>query len=57
MNTASLPPSIDGHEQEFEPDHPLAALAGFYRAFNARDLAAMAANCGVPTEPPVELTW
>ena len=44
MNTASLPPSIDGHEQEFEPDHPLAALAGFYRAFNARDLAAMAAN-------------
>lgn len=44
VNTAPLPSSIDGHEHDFNPDHPLAALAGFYRAFNGRDLEALAAN-------------
>ncbi|MFC4764138.1 YybH family protein [Dyella koreensis] len=37
-----LPQSIDGIETRFAPDHPIAALADFYRAFNERDLEAMA---------------
>lgn len=39
-----LPQAIDGHETGFDPAQPLAALTGFYRAFNQRDLDAMARN-------------
>ena len=37
--------AITGRET-FQPDDPRAALAGFYRAFNARDLALMERNWG-----------
>ena len=39
---ASLPEAIDGLDTHFASEHPLAALCGFYRAFNQRDLEAMA---------------
>ena len=39
-----IPPSIDGTETHLDPASPLAALSAFYRAFNRRDLAAMAQN-------------
>lgn len=39
-----LPSAIDGHETGFDSSQPLAALAAFYRAFNQRDLDAMARN-------------
>jgi ketosteroid isomerase-like protein len=39
-----LPNAIDGTETGLEPDSPLAALSAFYRAFNNRDLEAMARN-------------
>ena len=39
-----LPAAIDGHETDFDSAQPLAALAAFYRAFNQRDLDAMARN-------------
>lgn len=39
-----LPSFIDGGDTGFGTDHPLTALAGFYRAFNQRDLDAMARN-------------
>lgn len=44
MNTAPLPPCIDGREHDLQADHPLAALTAFYRAFNGRDREALAAN-------------
>lgn len=37
-------PSIDGTEIGLDPASPQAALSAFYRAFNRRDLAAMAHN-------------
>lgn len=39
-----LPSAIDGHETNLDPAQPLAALSAFYRAFNHRDLDAMARN-------------
>jgi ketosteroid isomerase-like protein len=39
-----LPSAIDGDETDLDPVQPLAALSAFYRAFNQRDLAAMASN-------------
>jgi ketosteroid isomerase-like protein len=39
-----LPSFIDGTDTGLGADHPLTALAGFYRAFNQRDLDAMARN-------------
>ncbi|SFS07176.1 Ketosteroid isomerase homolog [Dyella sp. OK004] len=39
-----LPQTIDGIDTRFAPDHPIAALTAFYRAFNQRDLDAMARN-------------
>ena len=41
MNDQALP-SIDGTETDLDPASPRAALSAFYRAFNQRDLAAMA---------------
>lgn len=41
MPTA-LPDAIDGNETGLDPDSPLAALGAFYRAFNHRDIEAMA---------------
>ncbi|NKJ21478.1 nuclear transport factor 2 family protein [Dyella sp. SG609] len=41
---APHPDAIDGLDTHFAPEHPLAALSGFYRAFNQRDLEAMARN-------------
>ena len=39
---APYPDVIDGLDTHFAPEHPLAALSAFYRAFNQRDLEAMA---------------
>src|SRR6185312_15624259 len=39
-----LPSFIDGTDTGLGADHPLTALARFYRAFNQRDLDAMARN-------------
>lgn len=39
-----LPSAIEGHETNLDPAQPLAALSAFYRAFNHRDLDAMARN-------------
>lgn len=39
-----LPLAIDGHETDLPCDQPPAALSAFYRAFNLRDLDAMASN-------------
>jgi ketosteroid isomerase-like protein len=39
-----LPSAIDGHETGFDSAQPLSALVAFYRAFNHRDLDAMARN-------------
>ena len=42
--SAQLPATIDGSETGFDPASPLAALNAFYRAFNSRDIEAMAHN-------------
>jgi len=42
--SALLPSVIDGYDIGRDPSQPLAALAGFYRAFNQRDMDAMALN-------------
>lgn len=42
MSAMLLPSSIDGHENGYDQTQPLAALSAFYRAFNHRDLDAMA---------------
>src|SRR5690242_8071181 len=39
-----LPAAIDGNETDLDPASPLAALSAFYRAFNNRDIEAMARN-------------
>jgi ketosteroid isomerase-like protein len=39
-----LPAAIDGNEAGLDPASPLAALSAFYRAFNNRDIEAMARN-------------
>ena len=41
---ATLPTPITGREAISDPREPLTALAEFYRAFNAGDLALMAQN-------------
>lgn len=42
--SATLPAAIDGNETGLDPASPLAALSAFYKAFNTRDIAAMARN-------------
>ncbi|MBD8879038.1 MULTISPECIES: YybH family protein [Rhodanobacter] len=39
-----LPAAIDGNETDLDSASPLAALSAFYRAFNNRDIEAMARN-------------
>jgi ketosteroid isomerase-like protein len=45
-----LPSAIDGHETGFDSAQPLSALVAFYRAFNHRDLDAMARNWATDAE-------
>lgn len=42
--SAPLPAAVDGNETGLDPASPLAALSAFYRAFNSRDIEAMARN-------------
>jgi ketosteroid isomerase-like protein len=42
--SAPLPSVIDGQGVALDPQHPLKTLGEFYRAFNSRDLEAMARN-------------
>lgn len=42
--SAPLPAAVDGNETSLDPASPLAALSAFYRAFNSRDIEAMARN-------------
>ncbi|KRE88672.1 hypothetical protein ASG87_08820 [Frateuria sp. Soil773] len=39
-----FPAAVDGSETGLDPGAPLAALSAFYRAFNGRDIEAMARN-------------
>jgi ketosteroid isomerase-like protein len=40
--SVQLSAAIDGNETNLDPASPLAALSAFYRAFNSRDIEAMA---------------
>ena len=42
--STQLPAAIDGDETGLDPASPQAALSAFYRAFNGRDIDAMARN-------------
>jgi hypothetical protein len=48
----SLPGEITGREPPAEDGSPLDALIGFYRAFNASDMKALAANWAADEEAP-----
>jgi hypothetical protein len=47
-------PEISGHEKHGDSGDPLNALIDFYRAFNGRDLAALASNWAEGDRPSMD---